>query len=286
MKKISTLSVVAGTNNCNAKCPFCVAKMTPVQGLIDNINQRNLDIACRLAEKSGAVTALITGKGEPTLYPDTISFYLTHLSKYFPILELQTNGLILPDDKYNEFLKSWYDLGLTTISLSVVHYEDVRNKEVYTGNKDYINLSALINKLHKYGFSVRLRVIAIKGYVDSPLEIARMIKFAKDNNVAQLTIRPMVAYRSTSNNKVLTWVLIHEIGPNWEPIVTNTLSKIKNTFLMDLVHGGKVYDISGQNVCFSNCLTLHPNDVELRQLIYFPDGKLTYDWRYKGARIL
>ncbi|HLD89594.1 MAG TPA: radical SAM protein [Patescibacteria group bacterium] len=286
MKKISTLSVVTGTNSCNAKCPFCIARMTPQQSAMNNINYRNLDIACRLAEKAGAVTALITGKGEPTLYPDTISFYLTNLSKYFPILELQTNGLILPDDKYNKFLKSWYGLGLTTISLSIVHYNDSRNKEIYTGNRDYINLQLLINKLHNYGFSVRLSVIALKNYIDSPMEIARMIKFAKDNKVAQLTIRPMVVYEATANKKVLNWALSHTIGPNWEDIVAKTLSKIKNTFLMNLTHGGKVYDVSGQNVCFNTCLTLNPNEDELRQLIYFPDGKITYDWRYKGARII
>ena len=147
--KVRTFSVVAGTTACNAKCPFCVAKMTPLQGMNRRamINNRNLKIACRLAEKADVTTALITGKGEPTLYPDMISSYLVQLSQHFPLLELQTNGLILANPKSDLHLKQWYELGLTTISLSVVHYDDKRNDEVYTAGKGYINLVELINKL-------------------------------------------------------------------------------------------------------------------------------------------
>ena len=31
--KIQTFSIVAGTEACNAKCPFCVSKMTPNCGI-------------------------------------------------------------------------------------------------------------------------------------------------------------------------------------------------------------------------------------------------------------
>ena len=132
--KVRTFSVVAGTTACNAKCPFCVAKMTPIQGMNRRaiINYRNLKIACRLAEKADVTTALITGKGEPTLYPDMISSYLAQLSQHFPLLELQTNGLLLATPNFDVHLKQWYGLGLTTISLSVVHYEDKRNDAIST----------------------------------------------------------------------------------------------------------------------------------------------------------
>ena len=92
--KISTMSVVCGTTACNARCPFCVSKTTPDAGLSESVNWRNLDICCRLAEKSGVTTALITVKGEPTLYPDLLGAYIPTLAKHFPIVEMQTNGML------------------------------------------------------------------------------------------------------------------------------------------------------------------------------------------------
>ncbi len=56
--------------------------------------------------------------------------------------------------------------------------------------------------------------------------------------------------------------------------------------LMRLMHGAIVYDVDGQNICFSTCLTPDPSLKELRQLIFFPDGHLRYDWQYPGAILL
>ena len=58
------------------------------------------------------------------------------------------------------------------------------------------------------------------------------------------------------------------------------------TKLLELPHGAIVYDVNGQNVCFSNCLTRTDNPENIRQLIFFPDGHLRYDWEYKGAILL
>ena len=56
--------------------------------------------------------------------------------------------------------------------------------------------------------------------------------------------------------------------------------------LMTLDHGGVVYDLNGQNICLSDCLTIKSNTEDLRQLIFFPDGHLRYDWQYRGATLL
>ena len=55
---------------------------------------------------------------------------------------------------------------------------------------------------------------------------------------------------------------------------------------MKLMHGATVYDVAGQNVCLSNCLTVGKTDEDIRQLIFFPDGKISYDWQHEGARLL
>lgn len=58
------------------------------------------------------------------------------------------------------------------------------------------------------------------------------------------------------------------------------------TTLLSLMHGAKVYDVSGQNVCFSDCLTKDGFTEDVRQLIFFPDGHLRFDWQYAGAILL
>lgn len=66
------------------------------------------------------------------------------------------------------------------------------------------------------------------------------------------------------------------------------LAKIKGevaawgTRLLDLAHGAAVYDVGGQNVCLADCLTHSADPDDMRQLIYNPDGRLTY----KGAVLL
>ena len=56
---------------------------------------------------------------------------------------------------------------------------------------------------------------------------------------------------------------------------------------MQLPHGGVVYDFQGQNLCMTDCLTMSPSSEDgLRQIIFYPSGKLTYDWQYKGAILM
>ena len=110
--KIQTFSIVTGTAACNACCPYCISKMTPKQGIAfeePKVNWRNFNIGAKLAKQSGVTTAMITGKGEPTIFPEQISRYMDELQKYdFPFIELQTNGISFHDkpQKYASFLKS------------------------------------------------------------------------------------------------------------------------------------------------------------------------------------
>ena len=107
--RVQTLSIIAGSEACNARCPFCVSKMTPSCGLDElkepEVNWRNFRKACLLAKQSGVTTAMLTGKGEPTLFPGQISRYLKELMRYeFPLIEIQTNGIMLAQQpkKYDE----------------------------------------------------------------------------------------------------------------------------------------------------------------------------------------
>lgn len=279
--KIETLSVVVGDNACNAKCPFCVSQMTGKNLLKhERYNYRNLEKVCKFSQQNGVSTALITGKGEPMLAKDELISVCKELNKYFPFIELQTNGFLITES----YLQQLYDAGLTTVILSMVHYDSKKNNEIY-GYKTPLSLVETIRLIHKAGLSVRLSCIMVKGYIDNVIEVGNLAYFCKINEVEQLTIRKVEKPAITQDINVSQWTLEHQIDEE----TMNRVSEIFETnakLVMRLGHGAKVYDYQGQNVCITNCLTLDPEDSTIRQLIVYPNGHVYYDWVYQGAILL
>ena len=285
---VQTFSIVIGTKACNAQCPFCISKQTGFFGTPIKVNWRNFAIACKLAQKAETTTVLLTGKGEPTLYPDHVTETLKALQAYdFPLIEMQTNGLTIAEGKVtNDTLQTWYDLGLTTIAISVVHWDAAVNKEIYCPKGTHYDLAALIAKLQGIGFSVRVCAMFLNNFIDCPERVGQMIKFCKTNKVAQLTFRNITASEVTEHPEVTQWTKNHALSSAQLYEIVES-AKEHWTLLQHLMHGMDVYDVDGQNVCLGNCLTRDTNQTnEFRQLIFFPEGSLYWDWQYKGARIL
>jgi molybdenum cofactor biosynthesis enzyme MoaA len=281
---IQTLSIICGGSACNARCPFCVSRMTrAIEKQAPTVNWRNFRIACKAAKQANVSTAMLTGKGEPTLWPELVEQYLSQLSD-FPFIELQTNGLaisrgiITPDQ-----LQEWYFLGLTTIGISVVHWENEKNQEIYTPGQQYPDLSRLIDQLHSIGFSVRLCCVMVRGYVDDYESVDELAEFARIREVEQVTLTPVNVPGEASDEEAYEWAkgrmidrdAIHSALERW------------GTKVMVLTHGGLVYDLDGQNICLNNCLSPEPTKQDsIRNLIFFPDGHLRYCWDHDGAIIL
>jgi len=284
---VQTLSVVCGTRACNARCPYCVSRMTGTTANDTEFNTRNFKIACEFAKQCCANTMLITGCGEPTLAPTQVGKVLRTLmdmgDDMFPFRELQTNGLRIGYGQLDHHLESWYLDGLTTIALSVAHFRDYFNRQIYT--PDYIDLPATIQKLKSIGFMVRLSVMGMKGGIDNERKIDELIEWCSENSVDQITFRRIVEPQETHNQAISDWVNEHYIGDQ-EWIALERYVYSRGTILFNLMHGATVLDIDGQNFCMSNCLTDSPDPEQLRQLIYFPDGRLRYSWKHRGAILL
>jgi molybdenum cofactor biosynthesis enzyme MoaA len=283
------LSIIVGNEACNAKCPYCVSSMTYGldEKVSDEINWRNFDIATKFARNSGVNTIMLTGKGEPTLFPDQITGYLKHLENVnIPFIELQTNGLKLYEQEFDRYLKEWYGLGLTTIAISIAHYDKEKNRQIFTPHKnEYPDLENLVNKLHDLKYSIRLTCVMVDEYIDSPYEVKKLIDYASENKIEQLTIRPVRKPNISRNDCVSKWVDNHGLN---EEKITKIKDYLDNNAVkvLDLMHGATVYDFNGQNICLTDALTIEPNNDKIRQLIFFPDGHLRYDWQYKGAIII
>jgi len=240
-----------------------------------------------------AGTVLFTGKGEPTLYPKQINAYLEFLKQEkfgkLALKEMQTNGLRFHDEKFQKegWLEKWRKNNLRTISLSVVDIEDKVNNEFYCPGKEYPPLESTIEMLHDNGYNVRLSITMIKGKVDSPEDIERVVQYCKDNGVEQLSIRPMrKPPGETFDPDVARYVEENEITKEQEENIVRYVQKHRNPrYERKLVHGARVYEFRGQNLCLTDCLTIDP-DEGARQLIFYTNGTLTDDWVSPAAVIL
>lgn len=270
---IQTYSVVVG-DKCDAHCPFCISRLTPK--FQNRISMQNFINGARLALMFGSSTMMITGKGEPTQNISIVFKLLDELmvnDLHFPIIELQTNGMYLN----KIYLKELHRAGLGLVSLSAVSVNNDENKKIYS--KDFIDLESNIERLHQAGISVRLSIVMIKNHIDTIEKVIELIDFCKKNKVEQLTIRPVEVLDSNALN-------VFKVDEcNLKDIVKHV--ETNSIQLLDLVHGGKVYDYNGQNICLANCMTeSKPSDADVRQLIYCQDGHLRYSWQHKGAIVL
>ena len=295
--KIQTFSIVVGTRACDAHCPFCVSRMTGFDKLpsVGKINEVNFAKAARLAQLGQTTTVLMTGKGEPTLYPREITRYLELLQPYrFPFIELQTSALgigwmaqgeqSLISGLTTKTLQKWHTLGLNTIAISVVSMFDEDNERVY--HKDYPDLAAIIAFLRKIGFTIRLCVMMHRGIVDTPEHVQQVVAFCQAQGVDQMTIRPI----DMPDNATRDCAVAQYVGENrpTEDQLADISSWIREhgTLIMTLSHGAEVFDVTGQNLCLSDCLTLDPATDDIRTLIFYSDGRLTYAWQHEGAVLL
>ena len=290
--KFSVFSIVTGTSRCVTVCPFCVSGelATRENREVPQINHRNLKKGCELAKTSGVHTVMLTSRGEPTLFPDQITEYLTTLEPYnFPFIELQTHGVPLAKnfEKYRDYLCDWYDKGLSTILISTVSNRREINGEVYTPRTgEYIDLPELIKNLHEIGFSVRLTAVCTKAWMSTPEQIHEYLMFAKENSVEQVTLRPLNdEYRRETAQ---AWINEHKMSEDDKVAIYNYLDEHGHK-LIELPNIGNVFDYEGQNVMFSYALTKyneHNDGSNMRNLIFFPDGALRYEWEWDGARLL
>lgn len=290
--KFEIFSVVTGTAMCTTICPFCVSGERPskVNKIAPKINVRNFRKAAKLATNSRVNTVMLTSRGEPTLFPDQITQYLEELEPYeFPFIELQTNGCPMGQnfERYREHLQKWYDLGLTHILISTVSNRPEILKEVYMPHhKEYIDLPKLIENLHEIGFAVRLTCVATKAWMSTPEQLTEYLNFAKENNVEQVTIRPLNdEYRRETAQM---WINEHKMSDEDKQVLVDFLNETGYP-LQEIPHVGQVYDWKGQNVMLSVPLTKytdHNSDEKKRNLIFFPHGEIRYEWEFEGGRLL
>lgn len=302
--KTQALSALPGTPACNADCEFCIAHQTGSERLprSEGIDAEGVDDACSFAVRGGTTSFLLTGKGEPTLYPDDIDEYLDLATPWkFPSIELQTNALdigwlandgVARDQKEItiERLQQWRRKRLRVIAISVVDVESGPNKETYLHHRkhEYPDLTTTIRFLHALGFTIRLCVMMRHGAVVTPADVQRVLDFCREHQVEQLTMRPLRKAEKPVDKRAARYVEEHGLTIEEERAIQRWIvEEKKGTPMLFLMHGAVVYDVDGQNLCLNDCLTVNAKEDgdSIRTLIVHPDGELRYDWQHPGAVI-
>jgi len=295
MKEYYTFTIVAGDHSCMNSCPFCISKMTPKIPYLYSPREFNyfkFQKAIRIAEKYNANNVLITGKGEPTLFPQEITDILVFLKgSSFARIELQTDGFtllsIMKKNKWSSYLKKWKSLGLDMIAISTYHYITEKNKKIFK-SKHVMDLDAMINAYKIiHGFDIRLSCVLLKGYIDSIEEVKKMIAFAKERNIMQLTFRKLGISR--------VWGISDKLVNAYNKYASLKVSDSDIIKFFDrygklidvLPHGARIYEYKQQNVCLTDCLSEDYGKEKVRQLIFHPNGWLCTSWEFPyGSRIL
>ena len=288
--KIQTLSLVTGTEACDARCPFCISKMTPNHQLGLRQTEINFDAfseVCRRAFEGRVETVMLTGKGEPTLFSEQLGQYLMHLAKSevefqykVPSVELQTNGIRIASrpDVYDPLLSNWSSMGLDLAAISVVSFDEAKNRAIYTPYlRRYISLSELVDRLHQHGIRARLACIMMNGIIDTPALVAQMVEFAKEIGADELTLRPVNRPETTQNSMVVDFIDGHLLNQKQKDDIADYLYRTGRV-VNEMSFGATIFDVGGQNVCLTNSLTLDKDGKELRQLIFYPDGQIATSW--------
>jgi hypothetical protein len=121
--------------------------------------------------------------------------------------------------------------------------------------------------------------------MDSPSKMAEAVAFCRQHGIEQLTFRPIRRPTAPLDAEVAKFVSERAPTPEQLKALKEWLAK-NGQPVLSLMHGAEVYDLHGQNVCLSDCLTANQSTEEIRSLICFPDGRLAYDWQYPGAVLL
>jgi molybdenum cofactor biosynthesis enzyme MoaA len=154
------------TNICNANCSFCIEK-----GGYSPKEKDVKDLIIATNTLNNYKNVLILG-GEPLLYPH-LEEYLKGISE--KNIYLTTNGICL-----NEDIAAMLSKYLTAINISIHHYKEAKNAEIFdVQNYSFDNIIKAIKVFNRKNVPVRINCNLVKNILDNKDDITKMMHFAE-----------------------------------------------------------------------------------------------------------
>lgn len=160
------------TDGCNARCPFCCNDDEHITSSHSFNADKLFDIIHEISDCDIKLNRISLTGGEPSLCPDSLIELLQLISASeecaFTQVQLNTNGLT------SNSIELMRHPRLDSISLSIHHYDPEKLSELYGRGITFNPLEYIRDISNKLNISCNL----IKGYIDSPEEIEKMIEYA------------------------------------------------------------------------------------------------------------
>jgi len=208
-----TASVLPMAIGCDAHCPFCFSGSS----ISEKMRQRELTNEETVgfldyAKLRGANRAVITGGGEPLLWPlEKLSRLIRVMADRYPKVVIITNGARLADKKEERALERWRVLGtggIHIVAVSRPHWDNELCARSLGGLfypfERLVELSRSVSACER----ITLRAICLiqKGMVESAHDLRTYIEWAEDLGITQLTFKelyvadPRGVYYSAAQN--------------------------------------------------------------------------------------
>lgn len=164
------------TDGCNAHCPFCCNGLEHNQTSYFNADKL-FTIIHEIVNNGIKLNRISLTGGEPSLYPERVFDLLQRISDSdecaFTQVQLNTNGL----SRDSRIIM--HHPRLDSVSMSLHHYDPEKLSELFGRKIEFNPLEDIRDISNKLNVSSNL----IKGYIDSPQEIERMIQYANEYGV-------------------------------------------------------------------------------------------------------
>lgn len=295
-------------NPCNAKCPFCISRLTekPDHPLDAKESARwagAVNRAMSYAKYHGVDTVLITSSGEPLL--DMLRVFRaadTAQRVGIPIIEVQTNGTYLSRESpcgaldgdvelgfVGKVLQRLVDHRVTTVAISAASTKSRKSAGIMGLDSEFDYLKEA-EKVVESGMLCRI-TLNLNTIGDPALQESNIFEYMKQLRaigVHQLTIReigvPCNIKEGAEESKVKQWIERNKVSVDTMNMIFSSIEQL-GTKLRPLSYGGWVYDFCGVATTIATCMTEAHSD-EIRSLILQPDGHVYHSWNYRGSVLL
>lgn len=284
IEKIYSVSAVIGSGACNADCPSCAGRyLRPQAAQQSDSYWKNYEAAIKLSARHGGWSLSLTGAGEPTMSPESVTRALSIYGRcasqgaYMPNVNLFTNGIRFADKAFCvTHLSRWRELGLTNVCLSFYGPTQMMQSRAY--GVEYPQICKIVDNIKTYGdgIGVRATLLLRRGDVDSVLMYRESVRtIIEDHGIRNIT----------------SWAVCNPDGTRneWTPSRLDMLSirmwlRRNAKLCHGHVWGGGVYDYNGSILRITDYVSRHsPSNDFVRQLVVFQDGVVAYSWIREGA---
>jgi molybdenum cofactor biosynthesis enzyme MoaA len=189
MYEVKSLGIVVGTGKCNANCAHCAGvplrKYAPKKD--GEIDSRKIYQTIKNCYEMGARAISLTGSGEPTLSPVSVTKVLKLIRELnyegivFPKINLYSNGIRIGEEKEfcDEYLSLWREFGLRNIQLTVHSADEKENARLY-GVKNYPPLKKIVERIHCADLTIRANLVIGKKLINSLDKFAYTVSTLSD----------------------------------------------------------------------------------------------------------